>query len=202
VKALFFAILISIGSLAFADNLSICLSGKFPSLCDKSKLTESQKKTAREAEVRENLNMCLLGKFPTLCNKSLLNADQLKQVDVAERRENYSICITGKYKTICNHSILTSNELKKVLAAENSYIPPKLPAYRKRRGGDCESGHWIDKVMSDGELVKLEDGSVWQVDAGDEIDSALWLPTSDIIACDGKLINTDDNETVGAVRIR
>jgi hypothetical protein len=57
-------------------------------------------------------------------------------------------------------------------------------------------------VSNDGQIVKLEDGSIWQVDAVDAIDSMLWLPTTDIIACDGKLINTEDNETVSARRIR
>lgn len=67
---------------------------------------------------------------------------------------------------------------------------------------DCESGHWVTSVSSDGEIVILEDGSVWEVDTVDAIDSTLWLPTSDIIACDDKLINTDDNEIVSAHRIR
>jgi hypothetical protein len=57
-------------------------------------------------------------------------------------------------------------------------------------------------VSDDGEIVKLEDGSVWEVDAGDTVDSALWLPATEIIACDGKLINTDDNEKVSATRIK
>ena len=66
---------------------------------------------------------------------------------------------------------------------------------------DCEDGHWIKSVSSDGEIVVLEEGSVWQVDSTDAIDSALWLPTTNIVACDDKLINTDDGETVEAVRI-
>lgn len=66
----------------------------------------------------------------------------------------------------------------------------------------CESGHWVESVSNDGQIVKLEDGSIWEVDAIDRIDSILWLPTTDIIACDDKLINTDDNETVSARRIR
>lgn len=66
---------------------------------------------------------------------------------------------------------------------------------------DCEDGHWIRSVSSDGEIVVLEDGSVWQVDAADAIDSSLWLPMTNIVACDDKLINTDDGETVEAVRI-
>ena len=65
----------------------------------------------------------------------------------------------------------------------------------------CEDGHWVKSVSSDGEIVVLEDGSVWQVDSADAIDSALWLPTTNIVACDDKLINTDDGETVEAVRI-
>ena len=66
----------------------------------------------------------------------------------------------------------------------------------------CESGHWVDEVMSDGEIVKLEDGSLWVIDFVDRIDTMLWLPTTDIIACPNKLINTDDNETAVARRLR
>ena len=55
--------------------------------------------------------------------------------------------------------------------------------------------------MSDGAIIKLEDGSLWRVDDTDTVDSALWLPTTDIVVCDGKLINTEDNESVEAQRI-
>lgn len=70
------------------------------------------------------------------------------------------------------------------------------------RNDGCESGHWIKSVMDDGNLVKLEDGSIWKVDPVDTVDSSLWLTTSDIVACDDKLINTDDNEVVNAKRIK
>jgi hypothetical protein len=76
-----------------------------------------------------------------------------------------------------------------------------LPYPRPRRSSSCESGHWVEKVMSDGKLLKLEDGSLWQVDDTDTVDSALWLPSTDIVVCDGKLINTEDNESVEARRI-
>ena len=78
----------------------------------------------------------------------------------------------------------------------------KVPTSRGHRSSGCESGHWVDSVSNDGQIVKLEDGSIWEVDAVDTIDSALWLPTTDIVACDDKLINTEDNETVSATRIR
>jgi len=66
----------------------------------------------------------------------------------------------------------------------------------------CESGHWVESVMDDGSIVKLEDGTLWQVSAGDTVDSALWLPTTEIVVCDDKLINTEDNETVEAKQIK
>jgi hypothetical protein len=66
----------------------------------------------------------------------------------------------------------------------------------------CEAGHWIDTVSDDGTIVILEDGSVWRIDGVDAIDTQLWLPTTDIVACPDKLINTEDKEIVSATLIR
>jgi hypothetical protein len=77
-----------------------------------------------------------------------------------------------------------------------------LPVQRRSYTSGCESGHWIDSVIDDGSIIKLEDGTLWEVDSYDRIDSSLWLPISDIVICNGKLINTDDNESVEAVQIR
>ena len=62
----------------------------------------------------------------------------------------------------------------------------------------CEDGHWIDHVLNDGAVIVLEDGSVWLVASVDRADSALWLPISEIVACETMLINTDDNEKAHA----
>lgn len=66
----------------------------------------------------------------------------------------------------------------------------------------CESGHWIEAVLSDGEVIKLEDGSLWEVDAGDQSTASLWLAMTDVVVCDAKIINTEDNETVEARRLK
>ena len=51
-------------------------------------------------------------------------------------------------------------------------------------------------------VVLLEDGSIWLVDEIDSVYSAIWLVTDDVIACAGKLINTDQGEVVQARRVR
>lgn len=57
-------------------------------------------------------------------------------------------------------------------------------------------------MTDEGEIIKLEDGSLWEVMAGDTVDSMLWLPADDIVVCSGGLINTDDNQKISAHRIR
>jgi D-lyxose ketol-isomerase len=60
----------------------------------------------------------------------------------------------------------------------------------------------VDSVLSDGEIVKLEDGSIWQIDPVDTVDSSLWRETDDVTVCEGKLVNTDDHSSVGANRLK
>lgn len=66
------------------------------------------------------------------------------------------------------------------------------------------SGHWIQTVSGGGKIITLEDSSIWEVSPIDVINSAIWLPVSNIIVVEDsgpypyKLINTDDGETVNA----
>jgi hypothetical protein len=66
----------------------------------------------------------------------------------------------------------------------------------------CEDGHWIQSIADNGEIIILEDGSIWQVDSIDTITSSIWLPVSTITICGSQLINTDDGEKVRATRIK
>jgi len=63
---------------------------------------------------------------------------------------------------------------------------------------DCESGHWLQTKNDQGSILTLEDGSVWMVINGGEIDSQLWLESDEILICDDStFINKDeDNEQV------
>lgn len=186
-----------------SENLRTCLTGKYPSLCKRNLLTQDQTSQVRQAENRENLATCLTGRYVALCNHATLSSDELSRVKSAERRENLNVCTTGKYPSLCNKALLSNDELRATETAEKRVKsePAPRPSHITRRGG-CESGHWVDSVSDGGEIVKLEDGSLWQIDLVDQIDTSLWLPTTDIVVCSYKLINTDDNESVGAVRIR
>lgn len=66
----------------------------------------------------------------------------------------------------------------------------------------CADGHWIDSVTGSGMLVKLEDGSIWEVDPADAIYSMLWLPTEQILICGQTLIKADNGEKVKATRLK
>ncbi len=192
------------------ENLRICLTGKYPSLCQKDKLSPQELEQAVAAEKSENRRACLTGRYKALCKKNLLTEAELKQVMLAERTENLRMCLMGLHPLVCDKSLLTQDQLSQVTAAERRAAETERqdPAGAPRRVGPrtassgCEAGHWVDSVAADGRIVKLEDGSIWEVDAVDAIDSALWLATTDIVVCGDKLINTEDNETVSARRIR
>ncbi len=191
------------------ENLETCLSGKYPALCNKNELSAEQKAEVDVAERRENLGTCLTGRYKALCKKELLSASELSQVREAERTENLQTCLTGRFPSLCDHALLTPTQDGQVRAAELEASQLALQEVTNnrskiaRRSGSsgCESGHWVQSVTDDGEIVKLEDGSRWEVDAVDTVDSALWLPATEIVVCDGKLINTDDNEKVSATQL-
>lgn len=224
-------------SASFADNLSTCLSGKFPTLCNKAHLTDTQRSQADSAERIENSKICLTGKYPSLCKKGLLTPSESKAAVEAERRENLAVCMDGRYPSLCSHSSLSKDDALSVNNAEKNEnlktcLIGRYPALcnkkaltneqrkqvdeaekkvktelnvnqpiRRNRGG-CDSGHWVDEVLSNGAFVKLEDGSVWKIDPIDQVDTMLWLPTTDITVCQYLLINTEDNEKAGAFRVK
>jgi hypothetical protein len=185
------------------ENLKTCLTGQYPALCDYSRLTKEELARVREAEKRENLKICLTGQYPVLCKRDLLSKEDVAKVSAAERVQNRKICLDGRYPVLCNRSLLSPEEAQKATEAERRAAAASpsgaghvSPRQRYRGSGSCESGHWIEWVSDDGEMIKLEDGSIWEVNPLDAIDSALWLPVTEILVCDHKLINVDDGESV------
>jgi hypothetical protein len=94
---------------------------------------------------------------------------------------------------------LSSESLPKAKEPTLSVIP--RAATRPIAQPACQSGHWIKSVDGDGKIITLEDGSKWEVDDVDTVDTAIWLPISDVVVCETKMINTDDNESAEVKRI-
>jgi hypothetical protein len=67
----------------------------------------------------------------------------------------------------------------------------------------CDDGYAIQAVLDNGNVIKLDDDSIWKVDPMDAVTASLWLGLTDVLVCDDeKIINVDDEETVHVHRIR
>jgi len=62
----------------------------------------------------------------------------------------------------------------------------------------------IYEVSDDGSIVTMLSGAVFQVtDPVDRVDTALWMTSDDVLICDNKIINKDeDGETASVRRLR
>jgi hypothetical protein len=100
------------------DNLRKCLDGGLAILCDKSLLTDEEKRQAREAERKDNARKCLDGGLSILCNKALLTEEEKTSSKEAERRDNLRKCLDGGLSVLCNKKLLSEEELAKAQIAE------------------------------------------------------------------------------------
>jgi hypothetical protein len=184
------------------ENLSMCMTGNYPALCDHSKLSPSEAASVFSAERRENLKVCLAGTYPTLCKHDLLSTSELQQAQVAEREENLKLCMSGRYAPLCKHDLLTADQLRVVAAKESRAGATRPVIQANTLAGDCKTKHWIDTVSDNGKIIKLEDGSLWEVDPVDSITTAIWLPITDVVVCAGKMLNVDDDESAHVKPVR
>jgi hypothetical protein len=98
-------------------------------------------------------------------------------------------------------------ERQNAVAAQSAQTP--AGARRPRGKGGIyitpSDGHWVEQVFANGEMIKLEDGSIWRVSPLDTTSSVNWSAASEITIDDGEellypyiLVNTSDNELVNA----
>lgn len=66
----------------------------------------------------------------------------------------------------------------------------------------CVEGHWVSSVLDSGKLVKLEDGSIWEVDLLDTIHTMLWLPVDGVLVCGQTLIKKSNGEKARATLLK
>jgi hypothetical protein len=62
----------------------------------------------------------------------------------------------------------------------------------------CEDGLSIQEVFSGGSIVVLDDGSVWEMTAGD---ASGWSDGDDVVVCGDEIINTSENEKLDAHKL-
>lgn len=101
--------------------------------------------------------------------------------------------------------LILPDENQKCRVWESSELDPinlsDAPKVKGQPRG-CDDGHWIQSVAGNGEIITLEDGSIWQVDSIDSITSSIWLPVSNVTICGSTMINTDDGEKVSVTKIK
>jgi hypothetical protein len=66
---------------------------------------------------------------------------------------------------------------------------------------DCHHRR-LDKVIENGRLVQLDDGSQWEVSDFDQSEAARWQQDASITACETELINTEEHETAEAREVK
>ena len=83
----------------------------------------------------------------------------------------------------------------------------KLQMLTKRMYPGVGMTHWIRRVMAGGDLILLEDGSVWKVFSMDRIHTVLWLPSEEVVVLEAAqpvgefgyiLVNTSNGTQVYA----
>lgn len=173
-------------------NLRTCLDGNYPSLCKYRLLSPNELKQAKEAEKRVNLKTCLDGNYPSLCKYSLLSQSELAKAKEAEKKVNLRTCLDGNYPNLCKYHLLSEDENKASRAAETKaakskqHSNPKIGAAPRSRGGACYEASIMKPspfMGNDGEIFKLDDGSLWEVKYEYEY---LYEYYPDVIICPSK----------------
>jgi hypothetical protein len=65
-----------------------------------------------------------------------------------------------------------SKKMGRTLCIVSVAIAVLIP-YGKVIAQSCEAGHWIADVTGDGQIIVLEDGSLWEVDLADTVTTSI-----------------------------
>jgi len=128
-----------------------------------------------------------------ILNNALFAEQKLESVSLAEAYKTQ-----GGAAFVPPHSRWFANQFRsgELLDAGKDVNTPRI-----KQSSPCDSGHWVESILDGGEMIKLEDNSLWQVDSADTADSSVWVTADSIVVCNRKLINTDDDSSVEARRL-
>lgn len=122
------------------------------------------------------------------------------KVMTAEEQRTTGIATLTAPQRAALDSWLSTYTVQVLQYAQGSSRPPgSSPGSYVGSGG----GHWIKSKADDGGIIILEDGSMWEINSIDRIDTSLWLPITNITVTKASspigdykytLLNTEDRE--------
>lgn len=62
----------------------------------------------------------------------------------------------------------------------------------------CQEQRWLRTIQHQGRDLQLDDGSLWQVDSVQALDTVSWTPTDPIVVCHSDLTDTTEHQLVHA----
>lgn len=148
--------------------------------------------------------LSLLGIDPGLVDGSLgaKTAQALRRFQEIQGLAASGIPDTATRLALSNELAKRFPEDQSVLTIVAGLLTSASPGANPSLDSGCEDGHWVQSVSGGGAIVVLEDGSVWEVDLVDKLDTTLWLPTEGILVCGSTLINTDNGDKVHTTRLK
>ncbi len=160
---------------------------------------------AASGQLPENVNYAVKSSFLLSFLESIPNA---KLKIAITNKLDFGDVVKFAQKAAVLIFVVTAPEQQAVIRSATPQ-PQQVQVPRKSIYHGANSSQTIDSILDDGNMIKLNDGSLWQVSPFDVTDSGLWTSASEITVIDGndpaypyKLVNTDDNETVNAKLIR
>ena len=54
----------------------------------------------------------------------------------------------------------------------------------------------IDHISANGDIIELDDGTEWEVGAGNETSVLSWSEGDDVLVCNDSIIHKDDGEKI------
>lgn len=84
------------------------------------------------------------------------------------------------------------------LVTRERNLPRIANGQRKYRYPGLNNGHWVKRIINNGRIVVLEDGSLWQVAPMDANKALYWLPVANVTVMHNsgvfpyRLINLED----------
>jgi len=131
---------------------------------------------------------------PILTADKVMTADELKATGVSS--------LTSAQRAALDRW-LSDYTLKVLQYAQGSEKPTTSSSGSSNNYTGSGGGHWIKSKSNNGSMIVLEDGSMWEINSLDQIDTALWLPITNITILKASqpvgdykytLVNKDDGE--------